>query len=227
MRYLYLLSIIVCLPANAQNQPVALPSRKLGIQPLQLLLREAVLSYEWPVGKRMGLQVAVGYRYRNPRASPEMALGTGATVSYESSYMLNPHHQAIKLAAGPVIYLNDKRSMYLQAEYFFRHWWLDNTRIVVNSDRVAYSFDAYRTERINVYGAKVLLGVLGVFGRSVGTRPATYSPYLGVGFRVKTYWYESRQGVVGGKPVDYQLEQGAIALPTLHAGVLVTLGFRK
>jgi hypothetical protein len=95
-----------------------------------------------PLHRRVGFQVSMGYRMRNP------------------------HHQAIKLAVGPIFYLGEQRRFYLQTEYFFRHWWLTNTRIVVDNCRSpSSSFNLIRTERINVVGMKALLGVNGYVTR--------------------------------------------------------------
>lgn len=202
--------------------------RLIGLQPLQVVVREAVLSYEWPINGRMSIDVAVGYRYRNPSAGPEASIGKGTVASYELYQMLNPYHQAIKLAASPLVYLNARRSIYVQGEYFFRHWWLDNTHIIVNTvENSTTDFDAVRTERINVYGTKALIGARGYLSRRATATGVMYSVYAGIGFRIKTYWYESRDGTFEGQPIDYQYEKGILYLPSVHLGLLLNVGIGK
>jgi hypothetical protein len=227
-RIVALLTYLTMQVGMAQSRMSVAPARKLTVQPLQLLFWEAVAGYEWPLHRRVGFQVSAGYRWHNPAADPTYATGVGLASDYNTKQMLNPHHQALKMAFGPVFYLNDRRSVYLQSEYFFRHWWLTNTRIQVDNYRLPHtSFDLLRTERVNVYGLKALVGVNGHVSRLTEDTNLTYSVFAGIGFRVKTYWYEGRDGTVGGVPIDYQFEQGMGYLPTLHAGVLLHIGIGR
>lgn len=184
------------------------------------------MTYEWPIHRRIGLHAALGYRYRNLSALSNTLSGTGFGSDYRFKPMFNPHYQAIKLAFGPVFYLNDSKSFFVQTEYFFRHWWVDNERIQFDPER-GDNFDAFRTERVNVYGLKVLAGASGYIANSSTRTPITFSAYVGIGFRAKTYWYESHNGTVNNVPIDYLLEQGHVFLPTLHAGLLLGVGFAK
>lgn len=69
--------------------------------------------------------------------------------------------------------------MYVQIDYFYRHWWVNDTRVV--QDGYRYNFDVDRTERINVYGMKTLFGVTGNLGTLTPKTPLTYPAYAGVG----------------------------------------------
>ncbi len=92
-------------------------------------------------------------------------------------------------------------------------------------EKPASDFDVIRTERINVYGLKATYGLTREFSRSMTRARVLYSIYGGIGLRYKSFWYESRDGSIGGTPIDYVLEQGQQLLPTLHVGVLLTMGF--
>lgn len=225
VRFLALLCFMLVGTSSASGQvrrPIS-PPRQLSIQPLQLFFREAVVAYEWPVHQRVSLQLGLGYRFNNPSAGPDFS--SGINNAYDWRFMFNPHHQAVKLSFGPIFYLNRPRSTYVQLDYFFRHWWVTNRRMRVDRIEPGTQYDVDRTERINVYGLKVLFGVVGQLGPSTGLVSIPYTIFGGVGVRYKTAWYESRNGLVDEAPVDYLLEQRQLFSPSVHLGARTGVGF--
>lgn len=185
IRYLIVLFMVVQV-GSIQAQRSVLPPKQLHIQPLQLLFREAVVAYEWPVAKQISLRAGIGYRFNNPSAPPNVPIGT--TLDYSLNTMFNSHLQAVKFSFGPVFYLNKPRSLFVQSEYFFRHWWVNNRHIKADNGRNPdSSFDVIRTERTNVYGLKVLLGENGRLTTLPDQTALMFSAFAGIGVRYKTF----------------------------------------
>lgn len=227
--FFVLLLIGNALFSYGQVLPPVAPLRQISIQPTQLLFREAVVAYQWSLSRQVDWQIEAGYRFNNPSAGPAYRIGVGLAAGYDLNQAVNPHHQAIRLATGPVFYTDESRRRFVQFAYFLRHWWLTNQRIQIDRHS-SDDIDVLRTDRTNAYGIKLFMGTTGTLFHSLEDEepsPLTYALYMGVGLRYKTFWYESRDGTIGGQVVNYLFERGQYWTPSVHLGLRLNLAFAK
>lgn len=218
--------LLLAFAARASAQSDTLTNHYVRLQPLQLLFRELVVGYEFPFTQKFTLEVGVGYRFRRFSHSPEIkGLALGMMGDYNLQNMGNPHYQAVKFSITPRYYLNARKTFFLATELFFRHWWFDNVQAKFDNTE-GYRFDAVRTERMNVWGGKLLIGTNGKLFL-LGKNPVYWTPFLGFGLRSKTYTYETWDGTLGDTPVTYQKERGTVSLsPSIHLGVSLAYRLR-
>ncbi|WP_420152021.1 hypothetical protein [Siphonobacter sp.] len=189
MPKLGLLWILLTFSTGTYAQSDTVWNQYLRIQPLQVLCRELVVEYEFPVTEKLTVGLGAGYRFRKNSGTSEVAdLMRIMTADYRLQNMANPYYQGFKFSISPRYYLDTRKSFFVSAELFMRYWWLSRLDEQYLNPKGTY-VRAQKSEEMDVWGGKVLVG----WNRkrlSFSTHQAVYiTPFLGIGFRHKAYTY--------------------------------------
>ena len=150
---------------------------------------------------------------------------TGLGGSYSSQNFWNHLYEAVTIGLNSKYFLSEKRTFFLEANIFFRHWWFDNK--YGKFDNVeGYRFDGLRTERQNVYGLKLYIGHSFSIKSEQKVKPI-FDLYSGIGVRYKEYEFETYNGTVLDVYHNYKKDIGNYWTPTLHLGVKIGLSISK
>lgn len=205
--------------------------RKVGngiyILPTQLIFQEILLSYERFVAPRWSLTYSAGYKI--PGSQDTLSpLVRGAAATYEYQYMFNKVSNGIYLSVAPAYHLTNRmgKRYYLQTEFFYRHYWFDDKKIIYNpnDDELTGYFNAVRSEKVHVFGLKALIGINKDI-RLSDTKVINAKFYVGQGFRIKRYYHESidKRSLDGTIFKPYEEERGDIFAGSLQLGVKIGL----
>jgi len=196
---------------------------KITTKPTELLLGNIPLTVE-KVYKRRTLGLTLAYRPSYQSSGNVSSAGSGLAGDYEYQYAMN------KIVQGAYVGINSKnyifgahRKFYIDPELFFRRWWCNNKNESF-SNVEGYHFNATRTESINVYGLKILMGYSFVFCKTKAHK-IVMDTYFGTGLRYKTWNYESTNGTVNGVYYTNKTDSGNSFLPSVHLGVQFGVGF--
>lgn len=216
-------NLIFC---HAQGEMVRI--HHIRIQPFQLFVRELSVEYEMPVLKNLSLGIGGAFRVSQSGKGLEFFENIySELVDYQNLSAVNPTYSGYKLALTPRWYLDEEHAWYLGTELFYRNWSKEKSYMDFAGQEAVdgYSFSGERKENVNVLGFKLLFGtsqyLIGLGNRS----EMNVSIFTGIGFRSKSFTYETWDGTVNGKDIDYLKETGKRNVLSLHLGVLVGVGF--
>ena len=153
--------------------------------------------------RRQAVGITLGYRPATARGG---SISDYPFAAYMDMNMQNSLYNAFTLGGSSKYFLGKQSNLFLEAELFYRHWWFTDKVCSFNLAN-AYRFSGTRTERQNVFGAKILFG-------STLIRPSSnrikmvVEIFGGVGFRAKMYHFETRNGTVKDKYYTYYVEEG-------------------
>jgi hypothetical protein len=193
----------------------------IEFKPFQLLFRELVLEYERPINQKWGYGLGLAYRFDRNHV-PEFSGGsTGLFGDYQFQNMFNPHYKAFYFCISPKRYFN--KHNFLSLDIFYRYWWCDNKHIIFESRWS--NFDAIRTDKVSVYGLKILINSRQRLYKFTTNFESVITFYAGLGYRFRTYQYESLGGTIFNLPNIYKKENGQEHLPSIHLGLRLGFGF--
>jgi hypothetical protein len=211
--------------AATDVRPPGIMNTHIYLEPGQLFVREFVIGVDHRITDRFQLGVAFGYR--PPRADAPRELDGFEEVAFFSAYMLfpmlNPHATAFLWRMQPAWRFGERRRGLIEAQFFHRRIWFDRTPL--EADIGGIQFLADRAERWNIYGLKLLVGGGGPVARIGPNSSLVITGFGGIGYRRKFYRFESWNGVVDLRPIEYLLERGGLGFPSIHLGVRVGVGW--
>jgi hypothetical protein len=148
-------------------------------------LRSYRQTGRWDFGFRMDYRPALGHGWLEPTAGS----------SYSTSNYKNWNYQAIGL--GPIARLNfgNERRMFLEADAFYRLWWL-NTKWITYDNAESYSFSGLRTERQHVAALRLLWGGRGRSMRVSRHSALAFEGFAGIGARWKQLNFTTHEGAL-------------------------------
>lgn len=198
-------------------------------QPFQLFVREFSLEYELPLGTKISLGIGAAYRVSQTGEGLGLFRNVYSELfSYEYLQAVNPIYSGYKFNLTPRLYLDEEHSWYLASEFFYRNWSKGRGQAEFLGTEISdggYTYSGDRKENIDVIGLKVLFG-FSYFFMDIGNRTeANVTIFTGIGLRSKTYTYETWDGRVNEKEVDYLKETGSKRMISVHLGVLLGIGF--
>ena len=191
--------------------------------PLQLGFLEYNLTGEFTYRKN-GFGVHLGYRpaYKKEDELIKEEWFERLWESYRALNYINLLQNNFTVGTFYKIYLGRRYVFHLKTELFYRHWWFTkkNTEYEdhVRHNAQGYQFKGLRSESQDVYGLKFTWG--GSFQvKSKKMVDFIVEPFIGFGFRYRTFLYETWDGEFWGEEIDYNLEEGYDMFPTFHYGV--------
>ncbi len=199
------------------------------ILPSQLIFPEIILTYEHFIKEKVSLSYSLGYKIPTGTGSKFEPFGNGLIADYEYQYMFNKFSNAIYFSIAPSYFIGTKRNYFVQCELFNRFYWIDNKQFSFDNDEIE-KFDCVRSERNNVTGLKLLLGLNKqiLISNSLFFNTIFYG---GFGLRFKVYHYEN----VNNKIIDsnnnvsfipFQEDNGSLIAPSIQLGIKIGLAKR-
>jgi|GEM_PF-4033935 len=223
------IALMIASMANAQEQQhtdeVEQPQYvkyKLMIRPLELLVTNISITAERHYEKRsLGLTVAFKPATRE---QGEITGASGLFGSYRSGNMLNEAYNALTAGVNSKTYLHPqkKKNIYIDGQLLFRHWWFDNKDVSYRNVE-GYRFAGTRTERVNVYNARILFGC-SVVGRGTRKTKMVADFYGGLDMRYKSWQYITHDGTVMDLYHSYLKETGSYWVLTPYVGMMLGIG---
>lgn len=217
----------------AQNQNDSIPKGYyttrwlIQFKPLQAIFVEFPVSVEYGFNKHgFGLEVAYRPSWKRNLAVIDYEYIERLWENYRALNYFNPLQNAITVGTFHKIYFDRWRCMHLKTHFYYRHWWF-NEKETSYRDKVrpweqGYQFSGIRTERQNIYGVKATFGA--TFSIDVNKKlEVILEPYVGFGYRYRTFYYQTRDGKFWDEPVDYVEERGGDHIFTYQIGL--SLGF--
>lgn len=177
---------------------------RITILPSQFLFYDFPLTIE-RVYNRTSLGVIISYRPSTQNGG-EISGGHGLFGYYLDNNFQNKLYNSYTVGFNTKYFLNKIKTFFLEGELFYRYWWFDNKNCYYPNVE-GYRFDATRTERQNVYGFKLLLGNSMQLKTKSKVKPIL-DVYVGVGFRYKTYVFETYNGTINNIYYSYKKETG-------------------
>ena len=175
------------------------------------------------VFKHRTLGVTLAYRPSYKSGGETGSISAGLGGDYENQYVVNKIVQGVYLSVNSKNYVfGDESNFYLDPEIFYRRWWCNDKQ--ESFDNVeGYRFNATRTESVNVYGLKMLIGHSFIFRKTRSTK-IVLDTYAGLGMRYKTWDFVSKDGTVYNQYYTTRTDKGTTVLPSLHLGVNFGVG---
>ncbi|OZI09547.1 hypothetical protein BWI93_03535 [Siphonobacter sp. BAB-5385] len=209
--------ILLTVSTSVYAQSDTVWNQYLRIQPLQLLCRELVVEYEFPVTEKLTIGLGAGYRFRKSSGTSEVAdLMRIMTADYRLQNMANPYYQGVKFSLSPRYYLDTRKSFYVSAELFMRYWWLNRLDEQYLNPKGTY-VRARKSEEMDVWGGKILVGLNRKLVSFSAHQAVYITPFLGIGFRHKAYTYQ-RIYLSSLASDTGDNERGGMNLAGLHGG---------
>ncbi len=209
--------------------PIVHKSRWLiQFKPLQTIFVEFPVFVEYNYG-RYGFGIELAYR---PAYKSELPLIQYEYIerlweNYRALNYFNPLQNAVTVGTFHKTYFDSWNATHIKLHFFYRHWWFNeketeyNDHVRENGRNVqGYQFKGVRTENQDIYGLKSTFG--GTFSiRTKLKHEVVLEPYVGLGYRYKTYHYQTWDGEFWGEPIDYVVERGHEHIFTLQIGIAI------
>jgi hypothetical protein len=140
---------------------------------------------------------------------------------------VNPFYTGYKISLTPRLYLDEENNWFLSSELFYRNWSKKRGYLEFDGSEIeeSYSFAGDRKENVNVYGFKLLFG-FSEFMLQLGKRSEfNFCAFTGLGWRTKSYEFETWNGTINEEQVAYVKETGTKQALSFHLGLLIGIGF--
>lgn len=193
---------------------------EFGIKPTEF----ALLNFEtnFAIGnKKARYGVFLSYRPSTQDSGLVKSGGSGAAGDYRQPHY-NKLYTSYTLGLYQKTYLNKALDLFLETDVFYRNWSFDKKPAEFKNVE-GYNFNGLRTENVNVYGLKLLLGRTLLFTHKEKMFKPYLDVYIGAGIRYKEETYETFNGYVDGVFYAYNRENLYYVRPTPQLGVKLGL----
>lgn len=196
-------------------------------KPLQSMFVEFPVSAEYAFNKHgFGIEAAYRPAWKKELNKIDYEYVERLWENYRALNYFNPLQNAVTVGTYYKFYFDRWRCMHLKAHFYYRHWWF-NEKETSYQDKVrswekGYQFSGTRTENQDIYGVKTTFGAT----FSVDVKQVLnliIEPYVGFGYRYRTYHYQTWNGEFWNEPIDYVEEEGHDHIFTYQLGL--SLGF--
>ena len=174
--------------------------------PTQYLFCDFPFKAEYFIG-RYSVGVILGFKPAT-QSSGSGGFWSGMPGFYIDRNMFNSLYNSYTAGISGKRYTRKNGNSFVEAELLYRHYWFDNKPCSFTFLEKSYSFNGIRTERQDVYVAKLLLGTTRI-RYSTQKSKKIIETFAGISYRYKTYRLETRDGVLNGNPVTYDVEEGS------------------
>ena len=150
--------------------------------------------------------------------------GSGAAGGYGHRY-INRLYMAYTLGLYHKLHFGEELAFFLETDVFYRNWHFDKKPAEFNDgEKISSSFKGTRTENVDVYGLKLLLGKAVVIGKKKERKfQPSLDVYAGVGVRYQEETFETFNGTVGETFYVYKIDRNNYVWPSPHLGVRFSL----
>lgn len=221
-----ILPLIVLVVLLFQSTSLVAQDKKIGngiyFAPEHLFYPEIMLSYEQFIKNNLSLTYSIGYKIPTNKGNVFEPFSHGLWAGYEYQYIFNPYSHGIYISAAPAYYWDKRRRFYLQAEPFYRHYWINDKKFSFIND-AHDSFNATRSERIHIVGLKVL-GGLNLKINISSNKALNFKVQGGLRAMYKNYTYENIDNrLENGTIIPFERKKGNVFIPAVHLGFKIGL----
>ncbi|OQP63102.1 hypothetical protein A3860_03770 [Niastella vici] len=211
-RFVLLVTICIFIFLEGRSQRVM----EFGIKPTEA----AFLNFEANAAignKKTRYGILLSYRPSTQDSGRVNSGGSGAAGGYGHRY-LNKLYKSYTIGFYQKTYVNKALDTYLEADVFYRNWRFKNKHASFQ-DVEGYNFQGLRTENVDVYCLKLLIG------QTIFLTPATrkvrlyLDVYGGLGYRYQEETYETFDGYVNDDYYSYKKDKFNYRRITPQGGV--------
>jgi hypothetical protein len=192
---------------------------EFGIKPTEWAFRNFE-AYAGTGTKNLRYGLILSFRPATKNSGTVPSGGSGMAGGYGHRY-LNRLYTSYTLGVYHKRYIGATKTGFIEADIFYRNWHFSHKQARFDEDK--YSFDGERTERINVYGLKLLAGQTFMLSKRAAGYNLYLDIYLGAGIRYQDGTYETFNGLVNEIYYDYKKEHISKLWPTPQFGIKVGL----
>lgn len=216
LRLVFILAIFFS-ATGVQGQEVI----EVNIKPFEW----ALLNFETGIAvgnEKTRVGVFLSYRPATQVSGEVKALGSGLAGGYGQNH-LNRLYNSYTIGLFQKTYFKKQTKFFFETNLFYRNWQF--TKKYARLDNVeGYRFNGNRTERVHVYGLKLLIGrTMKLFNKRSGNTFFAIDIVAGLGSRYKTSKYETINGTVYDLFYNYLPEQEDRFIITPQFGVKLLL----
>ena len=211
-RFILLVTICIFIFLEGRSQRVM----EFGIKPTEA----AFLNFEVNAAignKRTRYGIILSYRPSTRDSGAVKSGGSGAAGGYGHNY-LNRLYNSYTVGVYQKTYLSKALDTYLEADLFYRNWGFKNKPAKFDNVE-GYRFHGLRTENVDVYCIKLLLGRTIFFSPKDKKVRLYLDVYGGLGFRYKKETYETVDGYVYDDYYPYRKDKFDSRAITPQVGV--------
>ncbi len=188
---------------------------EFGIKPTEA----AFLNFEVNAAignKRTRYGILFSYRPSTQDTGLIKSFGSGALGGYGHNHF-NKLYKSFTLGLYQKTYLNKAMGFFLETDIFYRNWRFENKRATWKNAE-GYRFQGLRTENVDVYGLKLLIGHTFFLTRKENKLRLYLDVYGGVGIRYKASTYETFDGYVYDDYYTSKEDKFYSTMPSLQGG---------
>jgi hypothetical protein len=213
MKYFIALLVILTLDSFIVNSQTRF---ELGIKPTQFLFKDFEGNFAIDY-KRTLVGVILSYRPATQDSGEVKGGGSGTAGGYDLQNMYNNIYRAYTAGLYQKTYFTRDTRFFFETDLFYRNWNFKNKPAEYRNVE-AYRFKGMRTENVNVYGLKLLVGQTFKFNRNNKLKPFI-DLYTGLGIRYKQSVYITTKGFIYDIYFDYKKDVFNAILPSFHFGI--------
>lgn len=177
---------------------------EIGIKPTEFIFRN--FEANAAIGNQKARYgIFMSYRPSTQSAGEVKSSGSGAAGGYGHNHY-NKLYNSYTVGLYQKTYINKKLTAYLETDVFYRNWSFKNKQASFKNAE-GYRFDGIRTENVDVYGLKLLLGQTVFLSSSKNKHRFYLDIYGGLGIRRKKEAYETVDGYVYDDYYTYKKDE--------------------
>jgi hypothetical protein len=215
-RFLLILTICILFFLHGRSQRVI----EFGIKPTEFVFNNFEVNAA--IGnKKARYGIFLSYRPSTQHSGEVKSFGSGAAGGYGQAHF-NKLYNSYTVGLYQKTYLNKALDFYVETDIFYRNW--SFKKKPAKFDNVeGYRFDGMRTENIDVYGLKALLGHTFMLTRKENRIRWYLDLYGGLGLRRQDQTFETYDGYVNDIYYDYKKDIFHYTTPSVQGGVKLGL----
>jgi len=176
---------------------------------------------------RHTIGLTMSYRPSTMNSAVITDIGFGAVpgTGYVNQNFHNFLYNAMTIGLNSKYFLTTPNRFYIDVNLFYRYWWFDKKYATYDANvekPLAYHFNGVRSEKQNILGLRLLIGVTKAFREGHKIRPII-NMYFGTGLRYKIYNFETFSGYVNNEYYTYKKDTWGQWVPTMELGVNIGL----
>lgn len=197
---------------------------EITTKPIAYLINHYELSVGYQHNKSV-FSVYGEYRPRLASTGPVSVGGSGFLGFYDQPYS-NPLYKSYGIGLRCKRYFY--QAFYYGLEMYYRNWNFEKIyNEYSNVESIRMNFDGVRSENVNVFGSKLLIGYSLVLFPKWNNGSPFFDVYLGMGIRRRKITYETFKGTVQGQYYDYLRELSVKTPFTPQFGISVGMKINR
>jgi hypothetical protein len=213
-------SLLVIVLSFSSQHAISQRVVEVGIKPTEFIFRN--FEANAAIGnKKARYGIFLSYRPSTQSAGEVKGFGSGAAGGYGHNHF-NKLYNSYTVGLYQKTYLNKELTFFFEGDVFYRNWsFKDKQAIYKNAE--GYRFDGTRTENVDVYGLKLLIGQTIFLSPKKNKRRFYLDVYGGLGVRHKKEMYETVDGYVYDDYYAYKKDEFSTTPIGIQGGVKLGL----